>query len=46
MCETCQHCDCKTYPVPTCAHPRAYRPNGHQQACVIAWAKCEGRFRQ
>lgn len=45
MCSDCRHCDRKTYPVPCCAHPRAYRPNGHLQACVIAFEKCLGKFR-
>lgn len=34
MCDTCKHCDTRTT-VPTCAHPKAYRPNGYQQACVV-----------
>lgn len=34
-CLTCRHQDRKSYAVPTCAHPKAYRPNGCQQACVV-----------
>ena len=34
-CETCRHHDPRTYSVPTCAHPKAYRPNGHAEACVV-----------
>ena len=34
-CATCRHCDTRSYAVPCCAHPRAYQPNGHLQACVV-----------
>lgn len=43
MCNDCRHQDRKSFAVPTCAHPKAYRPNGCQQACVIAAVKCAGR---
>lgn len=42
-CQTCRHQDRKSFAVPTCAHPKAFRPNGCQQACVIAEVRCAGR---
>jgi hypothetical protein len=37
-CQTCRHA--KPHPIPAithlvCEHPKAYRPHGHAEACVV-----------